>query len=407
MFKLFSMRKIKFILAAFAVAVMSLSAYAQEDGNRDANGYILKGPYLTNGGGSNVFVGLGGGANTTLGVGLQPFAEFKPANNWAAEAFVGKWFTPSIGARVGYKGVMNNVAYDTDLYTANFGSGEQLRFGYVHGDLMWNLSDALSGYKETRFWDIIPYVGAGYLGINNGKTDNKLAASAGLYNQFRLGKVVNLYLDLNVIGTENPVGLKGADGPVVNDNTFILKRPLYMPTATIGVTFNISRKKNFDRFKSVGVYKADYDKVFKENSELQNRVGALETENNTLKNELIDCQKRAPEVKEVVKEVEVLIGSSVVTFEIGKSTLDDEGRQIIKMFAENFAGHEAVIKVVGSADSKTGTVKRNNELAEQRAEVVRKALVEYGVPADNIKVEHVLDATEFVETSRSAIISLD
>ena len=407
MFKLFSMRKIKFILAAFAVAVMSLSAYAQEDGNRDANGYIVKGPYLTNGGGSNVFVGLGGGANTTLGVGLQPFAEFKPANNWAAEAFVGKWFTPSIGARVGYKGVMNNVAYDTDLYTANFGSGEQLRFGYVHGDLMWNLSDALSGYKETRFWDIIPYVGAGYLGINNGKTDNKLAASAGLYNQFRLGKVVNLYLDLNVIGTENPVGLKGADGPVVNDNTFILKRPLYMPTATIGVTFNISRKKNFDRFKSVGVYKADYDKVFKENSELQNRVGALETENNTLKNELIDCQKRAPEVKEVVKEVEVLIGSSVVTFEIGKSTLDDEGRQIIKMFAENFAGHEAVIKVVGSADSKTGTVKRNNELAEQRAEVVRKALVEYGVPADNIKVEHVLDATEFVETSRSAIISLD
>ena len=407
MFKLFSMRKIKFILAAFAVAVMSLSAYAQEDGNRDANGYIVKGPYLTNGGGSNVFVGLGGGANTTLGVGLQPFAEFKPANNWAAEAFVGKWFTPSIGARVGYKGVMNNVAYDTDLYTANFGSGEQLRFGYVHGDLMWNLSDALSGYKETRFWDIIPYVGAGYLGINNGKTDNKLAASAGLYNQFRLGKVVNLYLDLNILGTENPVGLKGADGPVVNDNTFILKRPLYMPTATIGVTFNISRKKNFDRFKSVGVYKADYDKVFKENSELQNRVGALETENNTLKNELIDCQKKAPEVKEVVKEVEVLIGSSVVTFEIGKSTLDDEGRQIIKMFAENFAGHEAVIKVVGSADSKTGTVKRNNELAEQRAEVVRKALVEYGVPADNIKVEHVLDATEFVETSRSAIISLD
>lgn len=400
------MKKIISILAAFAVAVMSFSAYAQEDGNRDANGYVVRGPYLTNGGGSNIFVGLGGGANTTLGVGLKPFAEFNPLNKWGAEVFVGKWFTPTIGIRAGYKGVMNSVVYDTDLYTANFASGEQLRFGYAHGDLMWNLSDALSGYKETRLWDIIPYVGAGYLGINNGATDNKFAASLGLYNQFRVNRTINVYFDLNVIGTENPVGLKGVEGPVVDGNTFVLKRPLYMPSATVGVTFNISRKKNFDRFKSVGVYKADYEKLYNDNADLNKRVGALEAENNSLKDKLIDCQSRQPQVKEVVVEkTRVLVGSNIITFPIGSCVLSATEQAKVEQFAKNL-DEDTLVQVVGSADSKTGTQNRNFALAKNRANVVKNALVKAGVAEDRISVDSTLDATDNVRTSRSAVVTL-
>lgn len=400
------MKKIISILAAFAVAVMSFSAYAQEDGNRDANGYVVRGPYLTNGGGSNIFVGLGGGANTTLGVGLKPFAEFNPLNKWGAEVFVGKWFTPTIGIRAGYKGVMNSVVYDTDLYTANFASGEQLRFGYAHGDLMWNLSDALSGYKETRLWDIIPYVGAGYLGINNGATDNKFAASLGLYNQFRVNRTINVYFDLNVIGTENPVGLKGAEGPVVDGNTFVLKRPLYMPSATVGVTFNISRKKNFDRFKSVGVYKADYEKLYNDNADLNKRVGALEAENNSLKDKLIDCQSRQAQVKEVVVEkTRVLVGSNIITFPIGSCVLSATEQAKVEQFAKNL-DEDTLVQVVGSADSKTGTQNRNFALAKNRANVVKNALVKAGIAEDRISVDFTLDATDNVRTSRSAVVTL-
>ena len=142
------MRKIKFILAALVVAMMSLNAYAQEDGNRDANGYIVRGPYLTNGAGSNIFFGIGGGVNTSLAKGVVPFSEFNFVNNWAAEAFVGKWFTPTIGARIGYKGVMNNFGYDVEkYYSPVYVNGEQVRIGYAHIDLMWDLSNALGGYK--------------------------------------------------------------------------------------------------------------------------------------------------------------------------------------------------------------------------------------------------------------------
>lgn len=398
------MKNIKFIfvaLVAMFVTLGSTSVYAQEDGNRDANGYVVKGPYLTNGGGANWFVGVGGGFNTAIGKEIKPFAEFTPKNNWAAEAFIGKWFTPTIGARVGYKGVMNNFAYDADTYVSNaYGNGEQVRFGYAHADLMWNLSNALSGYKETRFWDVIPYAGFGYLGINNGQTDNKIGVSAGVYNELRLGKVVNLFIDLGVIGTENPVGLRTVadNAPVVTDETNVFVRPLYMPTATVGITFNLSKKKNFDRFSSVGVRKDVYD--------------ALKAQYDAL-------VARGPEVKEVVKEVpvtkevqvekevQVLVGSKVITFPIGSSTLSTVEREKVEMFAKAFDGQDVVVKVVGSADSKTGTAKRNNQLAQKRADVVKGVLVKNGVPEDKIIVETTLDATENAETSRSAIITLE
>jgi len=392
------MKKIKFILAAMAAMMISFGAFAQEDGNRDANGYVVKGPYLTNGGGSNWFVGVGGGFNTSFGVGIKPFAEFKPENNWAAEAFVGKWFTPSIGARVGYKGVMNNFGYDTDLYTSGvYGSGEQIRFGYAHGDIMWNISNALSGYKETRFWDIIPYAGAGFLGINNGWTDNKFAASVGIYNELRLSRVVNLFIDVNVIGTENPVGLKKVEdgSAVVNTSTPHIQRPLYMPTATVGVTFNLGKKKNFDRFSSVGVYKADYDAVVAELNELRNRPAQVR-----------EVVREVPVTKEVVVEkTRVLVGSNIITFPIGSCVLSETEAAKVDAFAKSL-DNESLVQIVGSADTKTGTENRNYALAKNRANVVKNALVKAGVAEDRISVDTKLDATDNVRTSRSAIVTL-
>ena len=58
------MKKLKMLLAALSVMLISIGAYAQENGNRDANGFVVRGPYLTNGGWSNWFLNVGGGAIT-------------------------------------------------------------------------------------------------------------------------------------------------------------------------------------------------------------------------------------------------------------------------------------------------------------------------------------------------------
>ena len=394
------MRNIKFIIVAFVamfVTLGSTSVFAQEDGNRDANGYVVKGPYLTNGGGSNWFVGIGGGFNTTFGKEVKPFAEFKPANDWMGEAFIGKWFTPTVGVRAGYKGGMTNFGYGDGFVSNLYGNGEQVRFGYAHADLMWNLSNAISGYKETRFWDIIPYAGAGIYGYNNGWTDNEFAVNAGIYNELRLGGVVNLFIDVNVAATENPLGLKDANGAaVLTGDTPYLERPAYTPSATVGITLNIGKKRNFDRYSS--------------------RVAPLMKEIEDLKAALVECQSRpvpepvvktVTETKEVlVKETKVLTGSTVITFALGKSKLTNVEADKVNMFAESFKDGETLIKVVGSADSKTGTKKGNEKLAKKRAEVVKNALVKAGIAESRVIVDDTIDATENVETSRSAIITL-
>ena len=405
------MKSIKLILTALVavfVALGSTSVYAQEDGNRDANGYVVRGPYLTNGGGQNWFVGFGGGFNTTLAKEVTPLDNFVPANNWAAEAFIGKWFTPSIGVRAGYKGVMNNFGYDPELFVSNgYAAGEQVRWGYAHGDVMWNLSNAISGYKETRFWDIIPYIGGGVLGFNNGWTENAFGLDAGIYNEFRLGRTVNLFLDVNMIGTENVLKLKKVEdgAPVINNEVPRYQHPLYMPSATIGITFNLGKKKNFDRYSSVApevlpFTKEDYDNLNK-------RVGALEQENGDLKNKLIDCQNRPLGTKEVVVEkTRVLIGSNVITFPIGSCVLSKVEDQKIELFAKSL-DNDTLVQIVGSADSKTGSKVRNESLAKKRAEVVKKALVQkYGIAEDRIKTDSKIDATDKPETSRSAILTL-
>ena len=397
------MKNIKFIFVALVAMFITLgttNVYAQEDGNRDANGYVVKGPYLTNGGGANWFVGVGGGFNTAIGTEIKPFAEFTPRNNWAAEAFIGKWFTPTIGARVGYKGVMNNFAYDTDTFVSStYGNGEQVRFGYAHADLMWNLSNALSGYKETRFWDIIPYAGFGYLGINNGQTDNKIGVNAGIYNELRLSNVVNLFIDLSVIGTENPVGLRTVadNAPAVANESNALARPLYMPTASVGVTINLSKKKNFDRSSSVSVPKKEYDA-------LKAQYDAVVARGPQVK----EVEKTVIEIKEVQveKEVRTFVGSNVFIFPLNSSTLSKKQRQGLEIFAKSIEGQYVVVKVLGSADSATGTPAVNERIAQERADAVKAVLVKSGIPEDKIILETTLDATDNAETSRCAIITI-
>lgn len=401
------MKKIKFILAAFAVAMLSLNAVAQENGNRDADGHVVRGPYLTNTAGSNWFIGAGGGFNTSFALGVSPFAEFSPKNNWAAEAFVGKWFTPSVGVRAGYKGVMNNFGFHDGAHSPVVANGEQIRFGYAHADLMWNVSNAFGGYKETRFWDIIPYVGGGYLGINNGHTENKLGVSGGIYNELRLGDVVNLYIDLSLLASEGFLKTENAKGDrLVSDKTFLLKRPTYMPSATVGVTFNLSQKKNFDRYSSVAPL-AELAQANDALAALKERNAGLQQENALLRDQLVEAQNKQPEKVVVKEEVQVLVGSTVITFAAGSDKLTQVEKQKVEMFAKSFSDKDVVVKVVGSADSKTGSAKLNNKLSQNRANVVKDVLVKNGVAAERITATSTLDATENVETSRSAIITLE
>ena len=70
----------------------------------------------------------------------------------ALDIHVGKWFTPSIGARVGYSGLQAKgwTTAGTKYAKGADGSMFKEKFGvsYLHADAMWHFSNAVSGYKR-------------------------------------------------------------------------------------------------------------------------------------------------------------------------------------------------------------------------------------------------------------------
>lgn len=96
------------------------------------------------------FIGIQGGASAFLGKPLgcgDLFDRTSPSFN----AYLGKWFTPDIGARVVFQGLKFK---DSELSRTNY----QL----AHADLMYNVANLFRNPSEQfPKWDFAPYLGAG------------------------------------------------------------------------------------------------------------------------------------------------------------------------------------------------------------------------------------------------------
>ena len=398
------MKNKKFILTALAAATLSVSSIAQTDTTNLGNSKV-KGPYITNSTGSNWFLGIGAGLSTSFSKKIGIFSEFSLKNDWDAEIFVGKWFTPVVGTRFGYKGGTNNFGFDDKKYSSKrFESGEQIRFGYFHGDFLFNLSNAIGGYKENRRWNFIPYLGGGIFGINDGHTDVKAAVSAGLYNEIRLSRAVNLFLDFGLMSFENPVGLKDKETKknVVDRKTVFAARPMYMPTANVGISINLSRKKNFDRAGSaseeVGTTEPnDYDRINERLKQLEDENNNLKNENDNLKDSLENAQKAIDDLEKKNNDLadnqnannevnpnnnvqSAKIMPLVIYFPRGSAVINDTEMAHFEQWLSlhNEAARELHITITGSADSHTGTAAFNQMLAQERANVLKRLLAANG-----------------------------
>jgi len=376
------MKSLKFIgILAAASLLFSFNAFAQEDANRDADGNVVRGPYVTNGTFDNTFIQLGAGVNSFLekGYGLGKMGI-------ATDLNFGKWFSPSLGMRLGWHGLQNSSK-----------SGKVTKAGmhYFHGDFLWNISNSIGGYKETRFWSFIPYASMGvlFMGQNNGKmfdlkhADQEYAAGVGLLNSLRLGERVNLNIDL---------GLITARGAAYNMNGFI-KRYVGIPTATLGLQFNLGRT-GFDRLASVMPVIVPMPFTEAEYNALKDKVAALEKENAALKDKIANLENQLAPFKNLVDgqtylfkngrftAVEAKVASpATVYFDLGSSKLTEREKAHLEFFANNVVEDGTKLLLTGSADKQTGTAKGNQKLSEQRVETVKALLGKMGANTANIE----------------------
>lgn len=364
------MKTFRIVMSALAVMagvlVVSPAANAQENGNRDENGKVVRGAYETNKFGDNWFIGAGAGVNSWLVNGASPKAGV------AVDAFVGKWITPTVGVRMGWKGLKDGVSAK-DGYTI---ADEKFTYNSVHADVLWNLSNLFSGYKETRTWNISVYPTFAYM---NAAKNKEFGAGIGMLNNFRLGNRVGLYLDLSALTTK-------ADFAGISPRPKTLVGVL--PSATFGLTVNLG-KTGFKRHSSVVPAIVPVPFTEAQYNILQDKVNALEKENKDLKAQIEELKNAKPDTVTVSKAGD-LVSPATLYYEIGSTKLSEREEAHLEFYVKNILEQapDKVFVLTGSADKGTGTAARNQYLSEQRVNNVKKVLVEkYGIAEDHLIVK--------------------
>ena len=132
----------------------------------------------------NWFVGIVGGTTAFLGAPLgceDLFGRLRPSYSLA----VGKWFTPSVGARINYGGLQFK---DAMLSSQNY--------HHIHADLLWNVLGRRYARQELVRWGLAPFAGVGLLhNATNG--NNPFALSYGIQGQYHISKRVSAVLELS------------------------------------------------------------------------------------------------------------------------------------------------------------------------------------------------------------------
>lgn len=408
------MKRLNILLGALALIAVSLTASpvinAQENGNRDENGKIVRGPYETNRFGDNWFVGIGGGINLFWNEGYD--VKVAPS----IDANFGKWFTPAVGMRVGYQGFQSQVwsdkatllgptlDKDKGMYNEKFG------YMYIHGDFLWNISNAIGGYKETRFWNLVPYMHAGFFrsyGLDDiDYSNNEFAAGAGLLHNLRLADRLDLIIDMRAT--------------VVNGRVHESSGIAVLPSVTAGLAVDLGWP-NFVRTSTVvgALEAANAEKTAILETALaamEVANAALEVENAELAKENADLNKQVRNLKNQPKMDYTTffegMGPATIYFNIGQATLNEKEMAHLDFLAKNLIekvdkNTKIYLTVMGSADGNTGTAKRNQHLSEARGKYVFDILTtKYGIAKERLIVKsEVVKKAAKPELSRAVIIS--
>lgn len=158
----------------------------------------------------NTFIQTGAGVSTFMTPSMN--IGFNGNANFIFDASVGKWFSPYVGFRVGYQGfhfsdyekvaaVLPGANFFMSTYKGEPSARVRFDYSYLHGDLLWNISNHLFGYKEKRLFEVSPYAHLGYIWLYNSYSKGPLikgdfSAGLGAIGSFRLSESLSAFADL-------------------------------------------------------------------------------------------------------------------------------------------------------------------------------------------------------------------
>lgn len=354
----------KFFLIA-ALAWISLGVMAQRTERRldhvePRNVQVFDHQDVTQKFQSHWFLNLQGGAQYT-----QTDAKFSDLLSPNVQAAVGYQFSPVFGIRLAANGWQSKGAFD---------DGPDYKFKYVAGnlDFLFNLSNLFCGWNPDRVLSVIALVGGGAnIGFDNDEanslkargyrldniwdgTKRRSTGRAGLQLDFRLSESVGLLLEGNANVVSDYYNSKQSG----NADWYF--------NALAGLRFNLGKTRvteTHDVYRDVVVY----DSIYK----------------------VVEIEEPAPIVR-----IESLRRD--IFFLRNKTDIRPEEVAKVQDIADYLNKYpQAKVDIVGYADVKTGNAKINARLAQQRADVVVKTLIEeYGIPADRINYDSKGDTVQ-------------
>ena len=399
--------------------------------------------------GANWFVGAQAGASVYVGKPLgcaDAFDRISPN----IHVYGGKWFTPAVGARISYQG-----------YSIKDCSLDNMSVQSYHADLMYNVMSYRYNRANDQRFDLVPFAGCGLI-HNSELHRSDFSLNYGIQAKYHLNDRLHLTAEASGLTTFQQFDGHGASdklgdhkfdvslGLAVNISRVGFRKPKSQPIAykvlDTNRTYKTQKSSNQDKHESEHQKISSWSVSSTKHQPVNNYSGlnslrarlaeAGQTTNNNANTQTdsslsavchcgdnascqcSDCSGKCATVgncgqqhtkNESTKQALVngsdTLGLSIpyiCYFKINTHNLTNNSQleylsEIVKLAKER----NMAIRVIGAADSATGTAAINQRLSEERADYISEQLIALGMSADNIQQQALGGIEEFTPVANN------
>lgn len=317
-----------------------------------------------------------------------------------ADFFIGKWFSPLLGLRAGadfeqlkgatFTGNYNALGYRNWPRQLDGGKYVPQHFNNIGlvGDVLFNVTNWLVGYKPNRFYNCIFYVGAtvnwvyardGARPVSDGPWKyganddpdhcRNYSLQTGLINSFAITKKLDFNVDLRFDLMQEHVD--GADIWFKTWNEY--------PGVLFGLTYKFGKSEwNAPVTAVCPEYKytdAEGDALVANLNDANRKIADLE-------NQLRKCVEKKP-----AAPAETEVPLATIYFPINRTEVLGVQRKVVDAVADVMKSENRSYLLTGWADNYTGNDKINVRLRKGRVATVKDELVKKGIAESRLETQ--------------------
>ena len=316
-----------------------------------------------------------------------------------ADFFVGKWFSPLLGLRAGLDYEQIKGATWTGNYAAlgyrnwprQLDGGKYVpqhfnNFGFV-GDVLFNVSNWLTGYKPNRFYNCIFYVGMAVnwvyardgerpvsdgswkYGANDDPDHSRnYSMQTGLLNSFAITKKLDFNVDLRFDLMQEHIDGAGMGYRTWNE----------YPGVLLGLTYKLGKS---EWNAPVTAVCPEWKYTDAEGDELTANLNNANRKIADLENQLRKCLEKKPE------EAPADAPLATIYFPINRTEVLGVQRNVVDAVAEVMKNENRNYLLTGWADNYTGNDQINVRLRKGRVATVKNELVKKGIADSRLETQ--------------------